>query len=181
MRLFRLALLLEPKYNFKTEAASIEEVMNSVKKELLNAYLLYVSTKAKEPVLQILSDAGEPFSKALVNNIEKMVANIDVLAATPHLLFRQLNKVLGAIKAVKSDPTNKLRESIQQAVPLGRESQRNYREHLKSKLEMVLSRISSIFEKQARILQKFLPDDTALEGGRVDPQRKELSKEKRKL
>lgn len=179
MRLIRLAQLLEHKYNLKSEAAAIEDVINSIKKDIINAYNLYVnSDTAKEPVLQILADAGEPFSKALVTAMEKMVSNIDVLAATPHLLFRHLNKILGAIKSVKSDPENKLRESIHSALRGSKESERNYREHLKSKLEMILSRVSSILEKQAIVLQKFLPKEVPLEGGRVEPQRKELSKEK---
>jgi hypothetical protein len=105
MRLTRLAQIMELKYNLKSEAAAIEEVINSVKKDIVNAYNLYVnSDKAKEPVLQQLADAGEPFSKALVTAMEKMVSNIDVLAATPHLLFRHLNKILEVIHFYKSDP-----------------------------------------------------------------------------
>lgn len=180
MRLFRLAQLLELKYSgLRIEAASIESIIGTVKKDIINAYNLYVnSDTAKDPVLQILADAGEPFSKALVTAMEKMVSNIDVLAATPHLLFRHLNKILGAIQAVKSDPDNKLRESIHSSLRGSKESERNYREHLKSKLEMILSRVSSILEKQAKILQKFLPKEVPLEGGRVEPERRELSKEK---
>lgn len=175
----RLAQLMEFKYNLKSEAIAIEEVIHNVKKDIINAYNLYVnSDTAKEPVLQILANAGEPFSRALITAMEKMVSNIDVLAATPHLLFRHLNKILGAINSVKSDPENKLRESIHSSLRSSKESEKNYREHVKSKLEMILSRLSGILEKQGKILQKFLPKDVPLEGGRVEPQRKELSKEK---
>lgn len=179
MNLKRLAQFMELKYNLKTEAAVISDVISDVKKDIINAYNLYVnSDTAKEPILQILADSGEPFSKALVLAMEKMVSNIDVLAATPHLLFRHVNKILGAINSVKSDPEKKLRQSIHDSMRATKESERNYREHLKSKLEMILSRISGILEKQAKILQKFLPKDIPLEGERVEPQRKELSKDK---
>jgi hypothetical protein len=178
MRINKLAELLELKYQFRSEGATISEVIDSVKKDVINAYTLYVSSKAKEPILQKLADIGEPFSKSLVSEMQKTVANIDTLADAPPLLFRQINKMLGAISAMKSDPEHTTRNFIHDSVRVNRESEKNYREHLKSKFEMVVSRISSILEKQARILKAFLPKDIPLAGGAVDPQRKELSKEK---
>jgi regulator of sigma D len=154
-------------------------VINDVKRDLINAYNLYVdSKKAKEPVLQMLADAGEPFCKRLVNEISKTIANIDALAAAPPLLFRQLNKILGEISAMKSDPESKVRSFIHDNVKVTKESERNYREHLKSKFEMILHRLSSILEKQAKILRAFMPTAAPLAGGMVEPERKELSKEK---
>lgn len=179
MHLKRFGQLMEVKYNLKTEAIAISEVINNVKKDIINCYNLYVnSDTAKEPVLQILSNHQEPFSKALVSAMEKMVANIDVLGETPNLLFRHINKILEAIQKIKSDPSKKYRQSIHDIIRVNRESEKNYRELLKSKFEMILSRISGILEKQAEILQKFLPSATPLAGGLVEPQRKELSKNK---
>lgn len=177
MNLFRLADLISVKHGLQSRASSIENIVDQVKRDLINAYNLYVnSQRTKDPVLQMLADAGEPFSKSLVKNMEEIIGNIDSLTLVQ--LFNRVNKILESIKELKSDPDKKVRQSIHDLVRVNKESERNYREHVKSKFEMVVSRLSSILEKQALILRKFLPKETALEGGAVETQRKELSKEK---
>lgn len=177
MKIVRLAKLFELKYNFKSEAASLQEITNDIKNNIVNAHTLYInSATSKEPVLKILANAGEPFSKSLINIMDDTVNNIDEL--TYLQLFNRINKVLGSIKAIKTDPDKKVRNFINDNVRISKESDKNYREHLKSKFEMIIYRISSILEKQAKILQKFIPKETPLAGGIANPERKELSKDK---
>lgn len=175
MRLFRLAQLLTAKYNLQSNAASLEEVVNRIRQDLINAYTLYVNgDKAKEPVLQMLSDAGEPFSKAMIRSMEEIIAEIDSLSAVQ--LFNRINKMLEAISVMKGG--SEIRDFIHNNTRARNEAERNRREHLKSKFEMVVARLSGVLEKQAKILRVLLPKDIPLEGGVVTPTRKELSKEK---
>jgi len=84
------------------------------------------------------------------------------------------------INDMKNDKDFPVRSFIHDSVRVTKDSERNYRERLKSKFEMIVSRLSSILEREAKKLQTTLPlgTPTGLEGGRVEPQRKELSKEK---
>jgi hypothetical protein len=176
MKIIVLGRFFENKY-FRSNASSIREVINDIKKDLINAYKNYVSgSSAKEPILQMLADAGEPFSVSFIHEMDKMIANIDTLAETPYLLFRHLNKMLEMITKVKED--NSVREFIHNAVRVTKQSEKNYREHVKSKFEMVLSRLSSILENKAKILRSFLSESEPLKGGRTLPKRKELSRDK---
>lgn len=173
----RLAQIFGLKYDLKSEAAIIQDIMNDVKSAIISSYNTFVNgDKAKEPVLQMLADHGEPFSKGLVSAMEDIVANIDKYSHVQ--LFNRINTILGAIHAMKSDPDKKVRNMIHNSIRVTRQSEKNYREHVKSKFEMVISRLSYTLEKQAKILQKFLPKEIPLEGGAVEPQRKELSKQK---
>src|ERR1700687_3133197 len=111
MRIRRLAQFFELKYGLKSLAISINDTFNQVKKDLINAYNLYVnSEKAKEPVLQMLANIKEPFSTNIVSSMEEMIANIDKLSATD--LFQLVNNMLGAIHALKRDKNNKVRNFI---------------------------------------------------------------------
>jgi hypothetical protein len=182
MKIFRLVKYFDHKYSLKSLAASKEETLDQVKTNLINAYNLYVnSSKAKEPVLQMLANAKEPFSKKLISSMEELVANINKLSA--QLLFKRVVGILDSIRNMKNDPEKTVRNFIHDSVRVNKESDRNYREHMKSKFEMVISRIFSIFEKQGRILQSVI----ALETPEVHPMgseeiggpvRKELSKDK---
>lgn len=183
MKIQGLARIFELKYGLKSLAASKEETFNRVKQDLINAYTLYVdSQKAKEPVLQMVADLGEPFSKRLIKSMEELIANIDKLSI--QAVFRRVNGILSSISAVKNDPEKQVRNFIHDAIRVGKQSEKNYREHVKSKFEVALSRLSSILEKQGKSLQSLIrlekPEDEvpALEGGTVEPQRKELSKDK---
>lgn len=179
MSVIKLAEIFEYKYLLKFGAGNVPDIINNIKKDLINAYNLYVnSDKAKDPILQILADAGEPFSKSFINGMNQTVANIDVLGQKPELLFKQLNKLLGAISLVKTDPEKTVRNFINDNVRVTKESERNYREHLKSKFEMILYRLSSILSKQVRVLKSILMIDVETVDKAFTPERKNLSKDK---
>jgi hypothetical protein len=172
-RLGRLADILEYKY------AAIRKVtpLNVIRDGLINAYRLYVNKEtAKEPVIQMVADAGEPFSAKLLDDMHNMIAHIDRLPAKD--LFHMVGQLLGDIRAVKEDPAKTVRNFIHDAIRIRKESDRNYREHVKSKFEQALFRLSSMLEKSALELQHFTQLEGPLEGTVVEPERKQLSKEK---
>jgi hypothetical protein len=172
-RLGRLADILEYKY------AAIRKVtpLNVIKDGLINAYRLYVNKDtAKEPVIQMVADAGEPFSTKLLDDMHNMIAHVDKLSSKD--LFHMISQILGDIKAVKEDPAKTVRNFIHDAIRIRKESDRNYREHVKSKFEQALFRLSSLLEKSAQELQHFARLEGPIEGTTVMPERKQLSKEK---
>lgn len=153
------------------------QIIAQVKRDIINMYDLYVnSNTAKEPVLQMLSDAGESFSKDLVKDFERLISNIKRGAGTIDDIYEVVKAMRDDIKNAKSDKS--IRQAVHDAVRVTKESEKNYREHVKSKFEMILTRIYSILDKQAKLLHKFIPDAPPLIEGIVAPQRKELSKEK---
>jgi|SRR5580698_1328157 hypothetical protein len=172
----RLGKLLELKYGLVANAASNAQILSQVKKDLLLTYKLYVNPEtAKEPVLQMLANAGEPFSKRLIIIFSDIVTNIDDHSNTQ--LYTRVNNLLGMVHDAKL--VEDVRKFIHNSVRATKESERNYREHLKSKFEMILHRITSLLDKQLKLLQQVLPRgiETRQEGGPLEPQRKELSKE----
>lgn len=200
MNISKLGKLLEAKYGFVSEGTEPSEkkdpvaeylsknpptpkaaqvpaqIVAQVKKDIVDAYDLYVNSKIKDPVLQMLSDAGEEFSKKLVKNFETLVSNIKRNAGTIEQLYNSIKEIRDDVKAAKGNKA--LREIIHNSVKATRESERNYREHVKSKFETALVRIHSILEKQAQRLSKFIPDEPSQPSELLYPQRKELSKEK---
>lgn len=178
MRLTRFATLMNDKYDLVAEGADYDRTMAEVKRDIIRTYNLYVNSASPditEPVLQMLKDAGEPVSKSLVNDFETLVANLKAGAGTVEQIFKSVNKILGDINVAKK--SRSVREFIHDNTPSGTSPQRNYRERLKSKYEMVVSRISSIFKKQAEILNEILLNTQAISGGRVKPERQELSRD----
>jgi hypothetical protein len=177
MRVIRLAQLFEYKYGLKSEA-STQEKFDQVKKELVRAYRLYVDSKtAKEPVLQMLANIKEPFSKKLISSMENMVDKINTISASD--LYFTVNNMLSHINHMKNDEDNATRNRIHNSIKVTKESERNYREHFKAKFEMIVSTLSSILEKQAKVLQTVADiKEPHFYGGAVSPQRKELSKDK---
>lgn len=201
MKLFTLARLVEAKYGLVSEGADpIEkkdpvaeylaknpptpaaaqipaQIVAQVKSDIMNAYNLYVNSEtAKEPVLQMLADAGVEFSKDLVKKFETLISNIKRNAGS----IEQLYKVVKEIRQLTKDGKNskEVREAIHNSVRVTKESEKNYRERVKSKFESVLVRIHSIFDKQVSRLGKFLPDEPTDSDEPLKPQRMELSKEK---
>ena len=173
MRIVRLALLMESKYKI----AGVPDILNEVKRDLISMYNLYVnSATAKEPYLQMIADAGEIFSKTLIQNIEKVIANIDELAASPMYLFKMLNSILEMINVAKEDPEKKVRNFIHDSIKVKRQSDRNYQELVKSKFERNLYNISIILENNLKTLRAFMPDDYDFKVNK--PERKALSKDK---
>lgn len=168
-----MAQILDAKYGLVSLAMEPAEVVARVKSELLNNYKLWVLGKYR--ALKILAEGDEPYAKKLLTAYNDLIKDIDKYS--PVQLFNRVNKVLGIIDEMKKDPKG-YRSSIHDSVVVSRESDRNYREQLKSGFETNLKNISSVLEKQAKILRAFLPKEEGLLGGSVEPQRKELSKDK---
>lgn len=174
MRLVRLAKLLELKYNLKSEAASIQDVINDIKKDIISAYTLYVNPKtAKEPALQMFADGGEPHCAKIVAYMTAMVAKIDTLAATPSHLFRAVNKILELCTLLDKE----LRGDKSSPNRLPGQSTLNQLHNHKRKLGTVLQRLSSILAKQAKLLRKFMPEESPLAGDATVPIPQPLSKD----
>src|ERR1700682_733191 len=152
MRLDRLADLLDNKYSVVKTAASPAEILVRVKDDILTNYKNWVQGKYR--ALKILAEHGEPFAKALYHLYNDLIANIDTYS--PIQLFNRVNKILGLIKEMKSDP-KKYRESIHNSVSVSKESDRNFREQLKSGFETNLHRISYGLEKVLKVLHAFAP------------------------
>lgn len=175
MRLLRLAKLFERKYELGSvvkTAASPADILSRAKDEILTNYKHFVMGKYR--ALKVLAEQGEPHAKELYLLYNDLVANIDTYS--PLQVFNRVNKILGFISNLKANPKS-YRESIHNSVAINRESDRNFREQLKSGFETNLSRISSGLEKAVKLLRAFSPG-TPLAGGAVEPQRKALSKEK---
>ncbi len=170
MRIARLADLVGYKYEL-TSVASLKGIIDQVKDDILTNYKGWVMGKYK--ALKILAEThGIPEVRELYAVYNDLVANIDNY--TPVQLFNRVNKILGLIHAMKSDPDKKYRQNIHNSVAISRESDKNYREQLKSGFETNLSNISFGLERAAKRLRAFVPE-AELAGGAVEPQRKELS------
>src|SRR5204863_141065 len=98
------------------------------------------------------------YSKNIINIMKDMVENIDKYSNQQ--LFNRINKVLGLINEIKNDPEKKVRNYIHDAIRATKQSERNYREHVKSKFEMIISTISEMLEAMASWLES--PDNEAI-------------------
>lgn len=173
----KLGSFFERKYSLVAEAASNQQVLDQVKRDLLLTYNLYVNAAtAKEPVLQMLANAGEPFSKTFISIFKGIIEDINENSNTQ--LYTRLNNLMGMVHDAKQ--REGVRKYIHDSIRVTKESERNYREHLKSKFEMITHRVTSLLDKQLKALKQVLPRglDVEQEGGILEPQRKELSKEK---
>lgn len=202
MKLSILAKVYEAKYGFVSEGAEPSDkkdpvadylaknpptpkaaqvpaqIVAQVKRDITNAYDLYVSSKtAKEPVLQMLADAGEKFSKEIVRKFETLVSNIKKNAGTIEQIYHSVNEILGLIKSDLVD-SKEVKKNVEESVRVTRQPEVNYRKHVQQKFNMVILRVSSILEKQAKLLKKFIPDAEPLAGGTVERETFGVSKEK---
>jgi hypothetical protein len=177
MRVDRLAQLFERKYDLQAEAASTDQIRKQINKDVVLTYNLYVNGEtAKEPVIQMLANAGETFSKTFIGIFKSIAKTVQESSNTQ--LYTRLNNLMGMIHDAKQ--IEGVRKFIHDSVRVTKESERNYREHLKSKFEMVIHRVTSLLDKQLKLLKRILPKgmEVQQEGGVLEPQRKELSKEK---
>jgi hypothetical protein len=169
----KLGQLFESKYGFVSKASPI---VDQVEKDLRLTYNLYVNPEtAKEPILQMLANAGEPFSKTFIHIFKEIIESLNQNSNTQ--LYTRLNNLMGMIHDAKR--IEGVRKYIHDSIRATKESERNYRERLKSKFEMIMHRVTSLLDKQLKALQRVLPRgiEVGQEGGRLEPQRKELSKE----
>ena len=174
MRIFRLADLFEHKYagSVVKTAASPAEIFAQVKDHILTNYKNWVMGKYR--ALKILAEANEPHAKSLYETYNDLVANID--SYSPVQVFNRVNKILGLIKGMKDNPKG-YRESIHDMVEVTKDSDKNYREQLKGGFETNLMRISFGLENVAKLLRAFVPG-AEISGGAVEPQRKDVSRER---
>lgn len=173
MKTSQLAQVFELKYGLRAEAvASPAEILVRIKSAIKQNYLMWVM--GKYPALRSLAMLNEPYAKKLFAIYQNLFDNIDDFS--PVQLFNRVNKILGLIAEMKSNP-KEYRESIHDIVEISRESDRNRREKIKSGFETNLTNISRGLEPIAKELRAFVPD-TELAGGIVEPQRQELSKDK---
>lgn len=173
MNIYKLANIFSKKYKLTSFAFS---ELDYIKKDILNCYDLYVGNNSKDSPLGWMASQGEPFSKELVDVMVDLTSNIDSL--TELQIFNRVNKVLDIIFNMKSDPNNGPRNFIDDSIKIRRQSDKNQRELIKRKYEGAISRISSIFEKVAKSLNKFMGENIPLKGTFVEPERMELSKQK---
>jgi hypothetical protein len=172
--MFRLAKLFEHKHglgSFVKTSASPKDILEDAKDQILTNYKMWVMGKYR--ALKILAESGEPHAKALYALYNDLVANIDTYS--PLQLFNRVNKILGMISEMHANKA--YRQSIHDSVAVSKESDRNFREHLKSGFETNLRSISSGLDKVRKLLKAFVPG-AELTGGPVAAQRKALSKEK---
>jgi hypothetical protein len=172
----RFAEIISYKYSLRSEAAlSEKEIVDGAKKDIILAYKNHISEKAKEPVMQFVATSyDEPWSTKFVELITELVAKIDDL--TPAEIFNKTNELLGMISDYKKDPENKVRNHIHDAIRISKESDKRYREHVKSKFETAIKGLSGLLEKAAIKLKSF-SGGSSLSGGAVSPKRKEISKD----
>lgn len=151
MKLASLAFILENKYNFTSFGQDEGKVLHEVKKIIKNAFMLYVNgATAKEPILQKLADANEPYSKALVSSMTKLVNELDNLS--PKQIFNRLNKIASSVYQMTQDHELAVRNSIHNSVRANREPEVNFREYLKSKFGMALYRLSGQLVDATKLL-----------------------------
>ena len=176
MNIVKLAQILELKYNFKSTAATIQEVVRGVKNDLLVVYKNYISAKtavANYSAIPFFAQQGEQHCVQIVEDMEDIVAKLDKLATNPAKLFKAINNVLGTIKELDAV----IKEGTQSPERLDRQSQLNQYRHQVKKLEESLKRVSNMLFQKAKILQKFVPGQE-LAGEPTIPRRKPLSKGK---
>jgi hypothetical protein len=187
MRIYRLAQIFEQKLQAQggllDDPPAPAKIIESVKQDLLNAYRSHIDVKtAKYPVLKMLADTGEEFSALIIAHMTELAANIDELGAKPSDLFKKVNKLLGIINQAHTALANKKIPVLHGSQErMQRESERNFVNHVGSKFSTTLRYLSSTLVKCAKVLQRFLPKETALEGGAVSQVRKPLSKEKLRM
>lgn len=151
MKIFTLAKLFEHKYRLKSQAISV--ISPEMKRDLVNAYNLYVGPRAKYPVLQMFSDAGEPVSKIIVDDMNSIVANLE---------HNDHDKIIDLMWSVVDAITPETKEEVKLAVktlPIN-EQHRNYLNILFQKFDTVTVPLVSIISKMLG-KHKLLPKETA--------------------
>lgn len=172
MKPHQLARLFQLKYSLAQ--ASPKDILDRIKSDILNNYRHWVMGKYR--ALWILAESNEPYAKKLRDVYNELIEGLDEFTSIQ--LFNRLNKVLGIIQEMKADPEKTYRHSIHNSVSISKITDQNYRTQLKSGFETNLKNISYGLEKAAKTLRALLDKETPLAGGAVEPQRRELSKEK---
>ncbi len=163
-----------------------------VKQALLDAWNNYCNidkVKDKWNIIALLAQADEKNSKQIISLMKDVVndlkktngdAIVDKLDNKPaYLLLTQVNSVLAVIDELQQDNSKKIRTIIHDSFVIKKESDKNRREMAKSKWEQVVNhKLSNVLNTQATILKTLVGSTEEIMGGSVEPQRRELSKDK---
>lgn len=145
MRIHKLGRLFGAKYSVSNELISQASLKEEVKREILNAYKLYVdgsSPQNKEPIIQMLANSDEPICKQVISDMTELVANLD------HPKHEKLIALMQrVIDTLTPEAILQVREFIQSSTKGTNEAQRNHRERLKSKFEDRVKRLVGILSK----------------------------------
>lgn len=182
-RLDRLASLFELKYDLMAEAiepSGKEKILNNVATKIKDIYHSRVITK-KDNILQFLANVGDRFSQHLIEDMTYLATDIDHLIKQPNQ--DQLLLEIANLRRDIADNKEPIRQALHNAVKINKESDKNYREHLKSKFEQTLWRIEQMLMEQGKVVMDFCSPEAVqltqeIISGKTTPQRKELSKDK---
>ena len=170
--------MFEYKYGLITKSAAIQDVMRDIKEDIKLAFMNYIDPKTVTSkaynAIPVFATRGEAHCLKITGHMQKMVDELDTLIQHPAHLFAMVNKVLALIDDLDKD----IKETKTKSHPSlpSQQALHSYRNDLK-RLEESLRRFSSMMVKQAKRLQKFLPDAIPLEGGVVESTVVPLSKE----
>lgn len=174
MRIVRLAQLIELKYEFQSQAATVpvsqDRLLTEVKRDILDVYRNYFSRSARDSMLQFAADAGEKKAVDLTYKIDILVKNIDKLS--PEKLITSVNEALKLLLEMKNDPEKTTRQAI-------RDKLRGHTDRIVQqgliKYERIMDRAFSVLQKAARQLTIIVPDIVA-QPGSISRQKGELTK-----
>lgn len=181
MRIVRLALLLDNRHNLTIVAGEKEDEqkINDVRQAILDAFNNYVNLTTVKPaynILPLLSEQGEKYSRQIISLMQDLVNDIDTMDL--YDMFHNIQLILTVINNLQKHNIKKLRESIDNAFPLQRETDRNRREMAKSKFEnVVFKKLASILFKLSNSLNVMLGKSQSIVGGPSEPRVKEPTKQ----
>ncbi len=182
MRIDRLAQLLEHKYNLGVVTAGTkedEQKINDVRQEVLDAFNNYFNPKTVKPaynIIPLLAEQGEKYSRQITALMEDLVNDVDSLDL--YNLFQGIQNILAVVSNLQEGERKALRDSIDNAFPLQRETDRNRRTMAKSKFEnVVFKKLASILEKLSKRLNIMLGKSMSMVGGPTEPEVKEPTKQ----
>lgn len=181
MRIVRLAQLLENKYNLRVMAGTKEDEqkIRDVRQEILDAFNNYFNPKTVKPaynIVPLLAEQGEKYSRQLMALMEDLVNDVDTLDL--YNLFSGIQNILAVISNLQEGERRVLRNSIDDAFPLQRETDRNRRTMAKSKFEnVVFKKVASLLKKLAEKLSRMLGKSLPMIGGPTEPEVKEPTKQ----
>jgi hypothetical protein len=181
-RLNRLASFFEARLQataIHSSQLTKEALLRDVAKKIKDIYTSRIAT-TKDNILQFLVNADDLFSKHLIEDMTSLASNVDRLIQEPtqdNLLLEMAN-----VRRDILDNKQGVREALHNSVKIRRESDKNYREQLKSKFEQTLWRIEQTLIEQGNIVKEFCTPEVVeltknILSGKVEPRRKELSKQ----
>ncbi len=180
-----MAQLYELKLSLQSQAAA-KDVMNDIKRDLIDAYKNYASARTARPaynIMPLLAQKGEPNSKEIIARLKDIVDNLDTLSVSQ--MFNKVNGILAIISKLSEDENHKeIRNAIFRAwfptleqKEVG-QADKNQADMALSKFEQtVFKKFARHLEVQAKKLKGLGQIATPIAGGPSEPLPKALSKE----